>query len=90
MKGKLLILVLMVLGGMAQGAGDEGWISLFNGKDLTGWKANEDTGTFSFKDGAIVANGPRCHLFYVGPVNKADFKDFEYKVDVMTEPGSNG
>ena len=43
MKGKLLILVLMVLGGMAQGAGDEGWISLFNGKDLTGWKANEGT-----------------------------------------------
>src|SRR3954453_10903146 len=68
----------------------DGWISLFNGKDFTGWKVNENTGTFTIKDGAIVSHGERSHCFYVGPVNKHDFKDFELKVDVMTEPGSNG
>ena len=91
MKSKWLLVTVMVLGSMAMAAGDEGWISLFNGKDMTGWKAaTENTATFSVKDGAIVAQGNRCHLFYVGPVNGADFKDFEYKADVMTEPGSNG
>jgi type 1 glutamine amidotransferase len=93
MQARITVLMLLAMGSLvcAQNqANEDGWISLFNGKDLTGWKVNEDTGTFSFKDGAIVANGPRSHLFYVGPVNNADFKDFEYKVDVMTEPGSNG
>src|SRR5262249_37563018 len=67
-----------------------GWVSLFNGKDFTGWKVNENTATFSVKDGAIVANGERSHCFYVGPVGNHDWKDFELKVDVMTKPNSNG
>ena len=67
-----------------------GWISLFNGKDFTGWKVNENTATFTIQDGAIVSHGPRSHCFYVGPVKNHDFKDFELKVDVMTKPGSNG
>ncbi len=91
MKSMLSILGLLVLATPVLGASEESWISLFNGKDLDGWKAaTENTATFSVRDGAIVAHGNRCHLFYVGPVNNADFKDFEYKVDVMTEPGSNG
>jgi hypothetical protein len=70
---------------------EKGFKSLFNGKDLTGWTAaKENEGTFSVKDGAIVANGPRCHLYYTGPVNKHDFKNFELKVDVMTLANSNG
>lgn len=68
----------------------DGWISLFNGKDFTGWKVNENQSTFSIQDGAIVSHGPRSHCFYVGPVGNHDFKNFELKVDVMTEPGSNG
>ncbi len=68
---------------------DAGWISLFNGKDLTGWKASENQATFSVKDGAIVAAGPRSHLFYVGEVNGASFKNFEFKADLMTKPRSN-
>lgn len=78
---------------LAGGPGDEkGWISLFDGKSLEGWKPaeREDPGTFSVQDGAIVAHGRRNHLFYVGPVENANFRDFELKVDVKTEPGSNG
>ena len=66
-----------------------GWQSLFDGKTLDGWKASENKDTFSVRDGMIVAAGPRSHLFYVGPVENANFKNFELKADVMTEPGSN-
>jgi hypothetical protein len=66
-----------------------GWISLFDGKTLNGWKASENKDTFSVRNGMVVAAGPRSHLFYVGPVQNADFKNFELKADVMTEPGSN-
>ena len=70
---------------------EKGFTVLFNGKDLTGWtKAKENEDTFSVKEGAIVANGSRCHLFYTGKVGKHDFKNFELKVDVMTLPNSNG
>ncbi len=69
--------------------GDEGWVSIFNGKDLSGWRANENAGTFSVKDGLLVVDGPRSHLFYVGPVGGANFKDFEWKADVKTFPKAN-
>ena len=70
-------------------AAEEGWISLFNGKDLTGWRASENKDTFSVRDGIIVAKGPRSHLFYVGPVKDHDFKDFEFTCEVLTKPKAN-
>jgi len=68
----------------------EPWYYLFDGKTLEGFEASENESTFTVRDGAIVAHGPRSHLFYVGPVENALFKDFELKVDVLTKPGSNG
>jgi len=68
---------------------EEGWESLFDGKTLNGWKASENKNTFSVRDGMIVAAGPRSHLFYVGPIQNANFKNFELKAEVMTKPGSN-
>jgi hypothetical protein len=85
-RATLLLLLALAPSAVAQ----DGWISLFNGKDFTGWKVNENTGSFTIQDGAIVSHGPRAHCFYVGPVLNHDFKDFELKVDVMTKPGSNG
>ena len=67
----------------------EGWYSLFDGETLNGWKASDNQGTFIVRDGVIVADGERSHLFYSGAVNGADFVNFELKVDVMTEPGAN-
>ena len=40
------------------------------------------------EDGAFLCQGPRCHLFFVG--DGVPFKNFELKVEVMTEPGANG
>mgnify|MGYP000886970236 CR=1 FL=1 len=68
---------------------EEGWISLFDGKTLNGWKANENPQTFSVKDGAIQVNGNVSHLFYVGDVGNHDIKNFELKLEVMTFPNSN-
>ncbi|HEY6340963.1 MAG TPA: DUF1080 domain-containing protein [Bryobacteraceae bacterium] len=71
-------------------AADDGFMPLFNGKDLTGWKASEHPGTFTVMDGAIVAHGERSHCFYVGDFHQHAFKDFELRVDVLTRPKANG
>ena len=68
---------------------EEGFVPLFNGKDLTGWKANESPETFKVEDGKIIANGNRSHLFYVGDVKNHDFKDFELKAQVLCKTNSN-
>lgn len=70
-------------------ANADGWISLFDGKSFNGWKVGENASTFTIQDAAIVANGPVAHLFYNGDVKNHDFKNFEFKTDVMTTPGSN-
>jgi hypothetical protein len=67
-----------------------GFVSLFNGHDLSGWKIAGPLESFRVEDGAIVANGAAAHAFYDGPVGNHSFRDFELRVDVMTRPGSNG
>lgn len=69
---------------------EPGFVSLFDGKTLDGWKINEAPEAFSIEDGAIKANGNRCHIFYAGKVNDAKFKNFELRLDVMTRKNSNG
>ncbi len=68
---------------------EEGWVSLFNGEDLEGWKAAENPKAFTVKDGELIVKGNRGHLFYTGDVNKGNFKNFEWKVEVMTKPKAN-
>jgi hypothetical protein len=84
----ICLIVLLSTLTSSRPAGDE-WISLFDGTSLTGWKASENPATFSVKDGQIVVFGDRAHLFYDGPVGNHNFKNFEFKVEVMTTPGSN-
>jgi Domain of Unknown Function (DUF1080) len=68
----------------------DGWISLFDGKTLDGWRASEHRESCSVEDGAIkVGGGGRSHLFYDGPVEDHDFKNFELKLEVKAKPGSN-
>ena len=70
-------------------ADDEGWISIFDGQTLDGWRASENPETFRVENGEIVVFGPRAHLFYVGPVENHDFRDFEWRADVLTHPNAN-
>ena len=85
----LSVAALVTIAGAMLPAQDAKWVSLFDGKTLDGWKVGENAASFKVEDGAIVINGPRAHLFYVGPVANHDFKNFEFKADVMTTPGSN-
>jgi len=67
---------------------EEGFTTIFDGKSLDGWKIGGDPDTFKLKNGEVVANGKVSHLYYVG--DPKPFKNFELRVDVMTEPVSNG
>jgi hypothetical protein len=68
---------------------EPGFTPLCDGKTFNGWKmAEENQDTWKLEDGAFVAHGNRCHLFYVG--DDKPFKNFHLKVEVMTEPNSNG
>ena len=67
----------------------DGFVPLFNGQNLDGWKVNENPATFTVKDGMLVANGDRAHLFYDGPVSGHNFKNFHLRVEAMTHPESN-
>lgn len=67
----------------------DGWISLFDGKTFDGWKKNQNPGTFTIENGTIKVAGPISHLFYDGAVKNHNFKNFEFKAQVMTKPGAN-
>jgi hypothetical protein len=82
-------MVVVTLSSLQKEIQKKGWIKLFNGKSLDGWKVGENPETFKVEDGAIVVFGNRAHLFYDGPVNNHNFKNFEYKATVMTKPGAN-
>lgn len=71
------------------------WRPLFNGKDLSGWRANNDPDSFRVTDGVIRVQAVKtaAHLFYVGDkkgkgeVEK--FKNFELELLAKAEPESN-
>ncbi len=90
-------LVLMLVNGSLTAAAppaEEGFVSLFDGKTLDGWKIGDNAEIFQVQDGMIVMECPAsnhrpAHLFYDGEVNHHDFKNFHLKVEVMTFPGAN-
>jgi len=88
----LLTCALAVAVQVTAPAVEPGYTSLFNGKDLTGWKIGGPASTFKVEDGAIVANGNPgpAHLFYDGPFRNHTFRDFDLKLDVMAKTKSNG
>ena len=65
------------------------WTSLFDGKTFTGWKVGANAECFKIENGMIVVNGNVSHLYYDGTIQNHSFKNFEFKADVMTTPGSN-
>ena len=68
----------------------DGFYQLFDGKTFDGWKVGDHPETFKVEDGMIVVNGKGpAHLFYVGPVNNHDFKNFHLKAVVKTFPHAN-
>ena len=67
----------------------DGWVLMFNGKDLAGWQCSEENPeSVRVEDGLLVTNGKRAHLFY-GEKGDAEFKDFELVADVKCVGKSN-
>ncbi|MBI1841851.1 MAG: DUF1080 domain-containing protein [Verrucomicrobia bacterium] len=89
MKKLLALLGATLLMAQASDATAAGWVSLFDGKSLDGWKPNENPETFSVKDGVLIVKGKKAHLYYMGSVSNHDFTNFEFEADVMTFPKAN-
>lgn len=63
----------------------DGWITIFDGKTLDGWKASEKPENWKVEDGCIVGRGERSHLFYMGE----EYEDLEFKAEVKLNKGGN-
>lgn len=63
-------------------------IVLFDGHTLRGWKTAGSRDSFRVEDGSIAVCGPAANLFYIGRGGQPQFKNFEFKADVLTRPGA--
>jgi hypothetical protein len=67
--------------------GKDGWISMFDGKTLDGWKANQSPESWKVVDGAIVGDGPVSHLFWM----VRECEDCEFRAEVkLNHSGNSG
>lgn len=69
-------------------AQSDGWVDLFNGKDLTGWKQLNGEAKYEVVDGVIVGttvmNTPNSFL-----CTEKNYSDFIFEVDLMVEENMN-
>jgi hypothetical protein len=95
MKKLLLFITSVMTASLLHSPADEnavsgGWITMLNGKDLTGWKVSEENpASFKIEDDVLIVDGPRAHLFYVGPDGDAKMRDFEFEASIKTFPQAN-
>ena len=70
----------------------ETWQSLFNGKDLGGWRIIGNSRGFTVDQGTIMTGGVRADLIYTGSgAAPAVFRDFELRMQVKTgDKGNSG
>ena len=73
---------------------DDAWQPLFNGKDLTGWRANFYPDSWSVVNGTIRAHATKSssHLFYVGDKPEGEFvplTNFVLELSARSEPNAN-
>jgi uncharacterized protein (TIGR03067 family) len=66
----------------------EGWVRLFNGKDLTGWKTHPDQpGDWQVENGILVGRGPKLtHLFS----ERGDYANFHLRAEVRPNDRGHG
>ena len=71
----------------------DGWVTIFNGRDLAGWRPNRTPEAFTVRDGILRVNAIEgsSHLFYVGNETGpfARIKNFELELEARSEPSAN-
>src|SRR5262245_41045012 len=77
--------LLMIAAAALCAADNDGWISMFDGKTLDGWKANENPEAWTVKDGCITGDGERSHLFWM----QRECENCEFKAEVKISKGGN-
>ncbi len=81
-------LLALLLASAAAVAAADGWVSLFNGKDLDGWEQKNGLAKYAAKDGAIVGtsvpNSPNSFL-----CTKKNYSDFELEFEVKVDKELN-
>lgn len=82
---KKVALIVVALGCASLPAADKGWINMFNGKTLEGWKANERPESWTVQNGSIVGDGEASHLFWM----VRECENCEFKADVKISDGGN-
>jgi len=90
--GKVIALVVVAVTaiGFSAVAADEGWISLFNGKDLTGWqnaRVPSAENKWAAEDGTLTNTATGHDGNDIATVEK--FKDFELKLEYKTVKAGN-
>ncbi|AMN41285.1 3-keto-disaccharide hydrolase [Rhodoplanes sp. Z2-YC6860] len=82
-----LLVSAFAAAGAASGA--DGWITLFDGKNLDQWQG-DGTATFKIEDGSVIAvdkKDPKAVAAYL--VSKESFKDFEIRAEFWVSDDAN-
>ncbi|HVX60946.1 MAG TPA: family 16 glycoside hydrolase, partial [Pirellulales bacterium] len=65
----------------------DGFLPLFNGKDLTGWKPHSSQpGKWRVENGVLIGDGPGASYLYS---ERGDYKDFHLRAEVCINNGGN-
>src|SRR5258707_1112859 len=66
----------------------DGWVQLFNGKDLTGWKTHPDQpGDWKVEGGVLVGSNIASYLYS----DRGDYENFHLRVEVkLNRDGDSG
>src|SRR2546421_12599797 len=66
---------------------DKGWVQLFNGKDLEGWKTHPaDKAVWKVEDGVLIGTGKHVGHLYT---KRGDYANFRYRVEAKINDGGN-
>lgn len=88
MKKILFISALCLLSTGGLMAQTDGWVSLFNGKDMTGWKQLNGEAKYTVENGVIVGttvmDTPNSFI-----CTEKNYSDFIFEVDLLVEPDMN-
>ncbi len=75
-------------GGDAAAYGAEtGWVPLFDGHALDGWRAPDGNDNWRVAEGSLIGRGSG-YLYYDGPAEGGDFLNFELTAAARTTPGA--
>lgn len=86
-----LLAIVFTTGALRDAAAQsgEGWITLFDGKNLDQWNG-DGTATFKIEDGSVIAvdkKDPKAIASYL--VSKQSFKDFEIRAEFWVSDDAN-